>query len=182
MTGPHGSFADGEGDPPFSCAFRPGTSHAIFLALAATALGATAHVPKFSDFRTREVFTGPSAKPVLRTPVQKRFATQIRRQAAKPANFAGNYSVAEWGCGTSCVSIAIIDFKTGQVYDGPFSILGYGSPYHYEAGDDELEYRVSSRLIIARGCPEDKNCGTYYYEWKGNHFERLHFGRHGPVR
>jgi hypothetical protein len=72
--------------------------------------------------------------------------------------------------------------KTGRVYDGPFSVLGHGEPYEYEGGDDELAYQLSSRLLIARGCPEEKKCGTYYLEWKSDHFYQLRFVPHGPLR
>jgi hypothetical protein len=137
--------------------------------------------PRFSDFETTDVFRGPAAAPIIRTAFDRRFQSQIRRQAIPPPNFAGHFKIAEWGCGSSCVSIAAVDLKTGRVYEPPFSILGYGSPYQYEGGDAELENHVSSRLLIARGCPEDKNCGTYYYEWKGNHFEQIRFTPHGPL-
>ncbi|HWE52623.1 MAG TPA: hypothetical protein VG273_22715 [Bryobacteraceae bacterium] len=137
--------------------------------------------PRFDDYRTGDIFKGKPAEPVLRTAVQKKFATQIRRQSVLPANFAGHYRVADWGCGSSCVSIALIDLTTGNVYEGPFSTLGYGPAYRYEGGSEELEYRVSSKLLIVRGCPEDKNCGTYYYEWKGDRFNQLRYMPHGPL-
>lgn len=151
------------------------------LIICAAAIAAVAQAPTFPEFATHEGLKGPPAKPVLRTRTQKTFATQIRRQAVSPPNFAGHYKVAEWGCGSSCVSIAVIDLATGNVYDGPFEILGYAIPYRYEGGSDELEYRATSRLMIARGCPDDKNCGTYYYEWEGGHFHRLRFVPHGPT-
>jgi hypothetical protein len=112
--------------------------------------------------------------------MQKMFAAQIRRQAILPPNFAGHFRIAEWGCGSSCVSVAIIDLKSGEVDNGPFSILAYGEPYRYEGGSDELAYRVGSRLLIARGCPEDKNCGTYYFAWEDHGFRKLRFVPHGP--
>jgi hypothetical protein len=151
------------------------------LGLTAT-FGLAAQVPTFDKFRTAEAFNGQPAKPVLRTAFQRRFATQIREQAMLPPNFAGHYKVIEWGCGSSCVSMAIVDLKTGVTNDGPFAILGYGRPYRYEGGDDELQYRTASRLLIVRGCPEDKNCGTYYYEWKGDRFDQIRFVPHGPLQ
>ena len=30
-----------------------------------------------------------------------------------------------------------------------------------------------SRLLIARGCPEEKNCASYFYEWTGAQFKLL---------
>jgi hypothetical protein len=153
----------------------------LTLGLFAAVLSAAALIPTFSDFGTPESFQGPVVEPMLRNPDQRKFEAQIRRQSTLPANFAGHYKIAEWGCGSSCVSIAVINLKTGEVYEGPFSVLGYGNSYKYEGGYDELEYKATSRLLIARGCPGDKNCGTYYYEWKGNHFNQLRFEIHGPL-
>ena len=144
-------------------------------------MDAASQVPRFEDFRTAEVFKGQPTTVDIKSALQKRFQTEIREQSALPANFDGHFRIAEWGCGTSCGSMAIIDLKTGKVYDGPFSVLDYGEQYRYEGGSDDLEYRVSSRLLIARGCPEFKNCGTYYYEWKGDHFSKLRFALHGPL-
>jgi hypothetical protein len=36
-------------------------------------------------------------------------------------NFAGRYVVISWGCGSQCVLMAIVDAKTGIVYDPPLS-------------------------------------------------------------
>jgi hypothetical protein len=153
----------------------------IVLGILVIGVGWAAGIPTFGEFDTAEAFNGPAAPPLIRSPAQKKFEAQIRRQSTLPANFAGHYKIAEWGCGSSCVSIAIVNLKTGEVHDGPFSTLGYGSAYTYEGGFEELEYKASSRLLVVRGCPEDKNCGTYYFEWKGNHFERLRFAVHGPL-
>jgi hypothetical protein len=141
-------------------------SLAILAVLAAAGLRA-AQVPTFDEFPTGEPFTGRPATPVIRTEFQKRFRTQILRESRVPANFAGHYRIAEW------VSVAVINLRTGAVYDGPFHVLGYAVRRKYEGGEDELEYRLSSGLLIVRGCPEDQSCGTYYYAWRGDHFDRL---------
>ncbi len=148
---------------------------------AITILAAAGQIANFGDFRTTEVFKGHPTSIELGSAFQKRFRTQIQAQSTLAANFAGHFRIAEWGCGTSCGSIAVIDMKTGKVYDGPFSVLDYGEAYRYEGGSDDLEYRIFSRLLIARGCPEFKNCGTYYYEWKGDRFEQLRLTPHGPL-
>lgn len=135
----------------------------------------------FEHFPAAGVFRGQVPGLKFLSTTQRRFSSQILREATLPANFAGQYRIAEWGCGSSCVSFVVIDLKSGSVFDGPFSTLGYGAPYRYEGGSDELEYRQNSRLLIARGCPEDKNCGTYYYEWDGHAFARLRLVRHGRL-
>jgi hypothetical protein len=66
--------------------------------------------------------------------------------------------------------MAIVDEQSGAVSNGPFEVLAYGGPRKYEGGEDGLEYRIDSRLLVARGCPEEENCGTYYYEWNGTRF------------
>ncbi len=135
-----------------------------------------AGIPKFGDFQVSEVFSGQSHAPILSTPAQRNFRSQIRGQSSPPPDFARAFRIAQWGCGSSCVSIVVINLKTGMVYDGPFEILGYSTAkLRFEGGGDALEYRASSSLLVVRGCPEDKSCGTYYYDWKGDHFERLRF-------
>src|SRR5713226_8033300 len=89
-------------------------------------------LPAFEQFGVTEVFKGKPVAPQIRTPSQRMFRTMIREGAAKGPNFAGHYTIAEWGCGSSCVSIAIIDAKDGSVYDGPFGFLGFGMPLKYE--------------------------------------------------
>lgn len=49
-----------------------------------------------------------------------------REWAAKGPSFAGNFTIAEWGCGTECEQIAIVDDKTGDVFDGPLGKLPRG--------------------------------------------------------
>jgi hypothetical protein len=79
----------------------------------------------------------------------------------------------------SCVSIAVADARTGDVYPGPFETLGYGSVLNYvdvpEDKYEELSYNLRSRLLIVRGCPEEKNCGSYFYEWKGTTFRLIRY-------
>jgi hypothetical protein len=125
-------------------------------------------LPSFRSYGIAERFTGKPAAPILATPGDRAFRTRIREGAAKGPNFAGHYTVAEWGCGTSCVSAVVVDAKTGKVYGVPFSILGYGYGLQYgdgisarDANFDPLAYKINSRLLIVRGCPEDEKCGAY---------------------
>ena len=133
--------------------------------------------PRLNDYPVADVFTGTPAQPKLLRRGDKLFRTMIREGAAKGPNFAGHYTIAEWGCGTSCVSIAVIDAKTGDVYSGPFGILGYSSNMKYadvsEAKFEPLSYNVYSRLLIVRGCPEDENCGSFFYEWRTPRFRLI---------
>jgi len=140
-----------------------------------------ADIPKFGDFPAGEVFSGRPAVPVLKRAKDRTFRTRIREGAEKGPNFAGHYTVAEWGCGTECVDAAMIDAKTGAVLDLPFSFLTWG-PGSFEdgakwPGDDfePIAHQKGSRLLIVRGCEDDKrsNCGAFYYEWMGKQFRLL---------
>jgi hypothetical protein len=141
-------------------------------------------LPTFGDFPALAGFTGVPARPALQTPGQRLFRTRISEAARNGPNFAGHYTIAEWGCGTSCVSVAVIDAETGSVQEGPFgrlpnALLAYGKALRYDRDskgkyqNEELSYRLNSRLLIARGCPNDANCAAYFYEWTGTQFKLL---------
>jgi hypothetical protein len=136
--------------------------------------------PRFEDFPVTPRFRGKPAEPALTK--RQAFRTRIQEAARKGPNFAGHYTVAEWGCGSGCVSIAIVDAVSGRLYYRvPFA--GLAIPYQGTAAGREykgLEYRLNSSLLIADGCPEDpesddssaagRDCGTKYYTWERNRF------------
>lgn len=44
------------------------------------------------------------------------FHTVIEEATKNGPNFAGRYTIADSGCGTSCESVAVIDAETGAAY------------------------------------------------------------------
>jgi len=131
---------------------------------------------KFTDFAAPESFHGKPAKPILTTKAQRTFRSAIVGAAAKGPNFAGHYTIAEWGCGSGCMSVAVVDTVSGKVFPGPFKILSM--PMAESEGAREYQgtvYELKSRLFIADGCLEEARCGTYYYEWSDNKFKQLRF-------
>lgn len=53
------------------------------------------------------------------------FKSAIEESIKEGANFAGKYRVTEWGCGTACQNIAVINLKTGHIVAfGLLSSLG----------------------------------------------------------
>jgi len=101
-------------------------SMTLLAALEVGLLSAQNTVPTFDQYRvTQPKFSGKPMQPVIKTAEDRRFRTMIRKAAAGGPNFAGHFTVAEWGCGAGCVSVAIIDAATGSIYRGPFRILSW---------------------------------------------------------
>ena len=118
------------------------------------------------------------------------FNHRIRRAARGGANFAGRYAIVGWSCGFICVSLAVVDVRTGSIYDLPFSGVGDGPCPDRFYGDERklVEFRRDSRLLIVRGTAEgivsgnsivDAPCATRYYAWRRN---RLVLLREIPAR
>jgi hypothetical protein len=148
------------------------------LLMAPQVSGNRSSIPRFDQFSVKASFSKKPAAPVL-SGWHRRFRTRIREGAAQGPNFGGHYTIANWGCGSSCVSGVVIDAKTGTVHDLPFDILGFGL-LRFDDGkrsaDDEFEplsFVPSSRLLVVHGCPEDSNCGAYYYEFTGTKFRLI---------
>jgi hypothetical protein len=141
----------------------------LILFLAQTWLSAQP-IPKFEDYPAGPIYRGKPALPKLVTSGQRMFRTMIRNGAVEGPAFAGHIAVAQWGCGSGCRSMALIDSIDGTVHAAPFSILGDGIAIAtFEGGEEEpmISFRLNSRLLIVRGCPEDTNCASYFYEWTG---------------
>jgi membrane dipeptidase len=49
-------------------------------------------------------------------PDAENFKTRLEYSLNQPANFAGHYIVTNWGCGTMCQMVAIIDVLNGDVF------------------------------------------------------------------
>lgn len=121
----------------------------LFVAQQANAVG-------FADYPV-QVYTGKKS-PINYSSHRyaKQFKTHINQAYnAKRPDFAGSYSVAEWGCGTACVNYAMIDRKNGKVY--PLGDLAdQASEYGASCSDIEggmltggyeLHYKPNSRLL-----------------------------------
>jgi len=142
---------------------------------------ATGGYPQPEEYPAMEIFHGKPVPPRITRPADRLFRTMIRQGGAKGPNFAGHYTIAAWGCGSGCISIAVIDAKDGKLYSSPFRTLGWGMPLlkyegkfvPYEEGFTPLAYRLDSRLLTVRGCPEDSDCASYFYEWTGSTFKLI---------
>ncbi len=101
-------------------------------------------------------------------------------------NFAGQYVVIEWGCGSECGRMAIVDALTGKVYSPPISSEGFilpllprkvsGDPDAFVPGVAEVEFRINSGLMIIEANPalsKGRINYTHYFLWQNNHWSLL---------
>ena len=96
--------------------------------------------PTFEDFLVPVTFHGaPVAPRFSEAPGAGRFRTVIQDAVEHGPNFADRYTVVMWGCGSPCVSLAIVDAATGQItfIDNPAP----GAPM----------FRRDSRLLVFDG-------------------------------
>jgi hypothetical protein len=95
------------------------------------------------------------------------YHTVLARELKQGANFDGNYRLAQIGCGAGCGLIAIIDCKTGKIYDPDLLVV---DSLKVGFSQDRVEFAKDSPAITLRGClNEDENrCGTFRYRWTGS--------------
>ncbi len=124
----------------------------------------------FKNYSVSDQFSGKPAKPLLATTHERNFRTMIRTQVNKGPNFAGHFTLAQWGCGSPCISFVIVDAQSGTIYDfkEPIGCLDENGV------DAALDFRLNSRLVIATGFSEKLGCGTNFYEWNGKKLTLIH--------
>lgn len=149
--------------------------------------------PRFKDYPAKP-YVGPNAVPDVRSDRRSRmYRTQLRDWAREKPNFAGQYILATWGCGTGCTQIAVIDALTGRVFHPPGArtnsivnvhdaLLVGGDTSQRRADFGALRYRVDSRLLILIGTPEDRaaNRGISYFVWENDGLRRIRFFPKAP--
>ena len=120
--------------------------------------------PSFADFRVDSIYHGRVAPVDLSSDSDaRRFRTVLRQGARSGPNFAGHLTVIRWGCGTSCIVIALVDARTGRVFSSPVG-AGYG-----------VEHHVDSRLLVVDrvACADTSWAApyTHFLEWTGRALE-----------
>jgi hypothetical protein len=128
--------------------------------------------PRFAAYAVPKERAFRPAPVRLETRDARLFRTQLRTQAKEPPDFAGHYRVAYWGCGTGCMSFAVVDQKTGRVSFPPdFNIVEQVAA----APLDHVTNQVGSRLLIVTGMldEDEKRLGVYFYEMTPKGLKRV---------
>ncbi len=83
--------------------------------------------------------------------------------------------------------MAIVDARTGVIYDPPLS--GAGSELYVPLdnfSDMEVDLRPDSSLLVLRNACRDfrdtGSCGIYYFNWKDNRFALMKFVAVDPLK
>lgn len=147
-------------------------SLAFVITLSDASAVAQRRVPQFKDFAVTEIYSGESA-PLILSEEDRRFRTRLKEAARKKPNFAGHYILTTWGCGSGCLLGAVIDAKTGKVYQWDFSICCWDS-----IADDNfkpIEFRLNSSLIVFSGARNEKegDTGAHFYNLENGRFVHL---------
>jgi hypothetical protein len=191
-------------------------AHLLFAGIVASSAWAQSsdvRPPQFKDYPLENVFKGKPALPVLKTAEERKFEAVIGDGVSKGwgvfdgetgmelqrpgPNFAGHFVIVSFGCNkpalTGCLAAAIVDARTGRLYQAPAPApeLGLRLPYfgvfaerpaHYPPLSfhdfplkSPIAYRLNSRLLIADICersvlaggsvvaPMAEGCGAHYY-------------------
>jgi hypothetical protein len=129
--------------------------------------------PQFKDYPVTTIFRGTPTAPMLSSRLARRYRTQLRNSVQYGPNFAGHYTVARWGCGAGCTTIAIMDALSGEVWFAPFVIEDAqvdSSNYCNRTSDFELD----SELFMATGRVNGR-IGTHYFLWRQSKFSTVFF-------
>ena len=121
----------------------------------------------FNSFRVEKKSTRKKAKINYQSnPIAKIFRTRITEDYKfGKIDFAGHYITIIWGCGTGCISGAMVDVRDGKVYELPLNeeTAYYGCYTNNDNDvDDRVTYKPFSRLFITSICSETDTISSKY--------------------
>ena len=141
----------------------------------------TSRAPSFSHYPVAVEKARVRAIDFKKNPDARSFRTRLTEGLKAGVNFAGHYTLVGWGCGTGCISGAVIDARNGHViWPEQFNAIGvwYGGD---EYAAEPIAYKKNSRLLVISGSPgvangaAEKPQGLYYYEWKNDRLRLVKF-------
>jgi len=114
---------------------------------------------RFEDFKANSFYAGKPTKINYKSHIiARQYRTVITEgyKEERMVNFGGHYCLVGWGCGSPCVQFALVDRRTGRVYDGLVAPAGF-------------DYKANSRLLLVNP-PDDERTALYdleteYWVW-----------------
>lgn len=160
----------------------------VLALLISVAAGSQSATPRFDDYPAGPLYKGVPAALKLDKPGTRMYAEEIRNGVdtayndknlvQKGPNFAGEYVVVKWGCGSPCLRMAIVNVRTGEIYYPPLTFEGSGpqnfdlpalTPKGSVSQNPEVRFRPDSNLMIVKATPSQRRIArsyTYYFLWK----------------
>lgn len=148
--------------------------------------------PIFEQYVVQNIFRGNGVRANIKhNPQAKLFKTVIQNQEEGDVNFAGVFRIIEWGCGAGCISVALLNKKTGELYlpknikfiTNVAAIFEDEGGVNYEANSPVLDYLADSTLLIIKGSIDDGNhplssqLGISYFLWDNQRLKLIRFVR-----
>ena len=139
-------------------------------------------VPSFGHYPAKVQKATARSIDFKRSPGASGFRTRLSAALREGrVTFAGHYILTGWGCGTGCISTAIIDALTGRVYfPEPIGGIAVGDDENGNYVENPIDFRKNSRLVVVHGTPGTQidretypPTGDYYYEWKNNNLRLI---------
>jgi hypothetical protein len=150
-----------------------GTLIVAAAALVAAGFPRQHRLPRFEDYPVREVYHGrPAPVDLSSSPDARRFRTVLREGARRGPNFAGHYTVVEWGCGSNCHVYGIVDARTGRVWITPWA-ANLGAEYRLDSSLFVIDPRHMWVEAYGDAAPEAFKPSTVYYRWTGTHLVKV---------
>jgi len=137
----------------------------ILLVLLAS-LPVAAAEPQFRSFPAKSVFRGvPARVDFASSPGSRMFRTRLIQGAARGPNYAGNLTVVSWGCGTNCLTVAVLSARSGKILTFLQTCGG-------------IDYKLDSTLLIANPPDPSPNaypaaCKTEFYEFANHRLKSI---------
>jgi hypothetical protein len=143
-------------------------------------------MPEFLDYPAARTFNGANAAVRLASPAERKFRTMLTQGASSKPNFAGDYILVVWGCGSGCADGAVIDPRSGKVFWLPSLVVGCDSTCVGFVDKEFVEFRPDSKLLVLNGKRELVRgrgitkvigadvWGSFYYLFENGHFRLLH--------
>ena len=143
----------------------------VLLCLGIFAMSAAQAGTQFADYPIKE-YAGKH-KVDFSGKTERMFKTTLVEASKSKIEFAGEYVLTGWGCGTGCAVDAMLNVRTGKVY-----VLDFGqvTPNVVCANMNEQDGQIithpNSRLMAVVGAyyndsaadsSEPEQCSTYYY-------------------
>jgi hypothetical protein len=102
----------------------------------------------FDQYPAARMYHGPSKMPDFngRDRQVRNYRTLLRNGIKEGVNFAGQYKIIQFGCGTFCSFVFVADVSTGRVYPFPYGGEDYPNL--------QMEYRPSSTLARVWWVPD----------------------------